>query len=204
MRGSPRATQSKKLPRDFYLQPTRRAARALLGKVLVHDSAEGLAVGRIVEAEAYLAEDDPGCHAYKGKTKRNAVMFGPPGHAYVYFTYGNHWLINAVTQAEGVPEAVLIRALEPVEGIELMRARRGRENIRDLCSGPGKLAQALGIGKEHNGTDLTQGPLWVADDGFKVSRVSRTTRIGLASGQGDELPLRFVVAGSPFASRQAR
>jgi len=189
------------LPRDFYVRPATILAPALLGKILIHESAEGIAAGRIVEAEAYLAEDDPGCHAYRGKTKRNATMFGPPGHAYVYFTYGNHWLINVVAQPAGIAEAVLIRALEPIAGIELMRRRRGRRKISELCSGPGKLTQALGISGAHNGADLTEGPLRISQDGFEVGDVICTTRIGLGAGRGEELPLRFVIAGSPFVSR---
>lgn len=189
------------VPRKFYLQPTIEVARALLGKILLHESPDGLAAGRIVEAEAYLAEGDPGCHAYRGKTKRNAAMFGPPGHAYVYFTYGNHWLFNVVTQPEGVAEAVLIRAMEPIAGIELMRRRRGRQDIRELCSGPGKLTQALGITGAHNGADLTEGPLRISQDGFEVADMTQTPRIGLDAGRGDDLALRFVTTGSPFASR---
>jgi DNA-3-methyladenine glycosylase len=190
------------LPAAFYLQPTRTVARALLGKVLVHESPDGVTAGRIVETEAYLGEGDPGCHAYRGMTKRNAVMFGPPGRAYVYFAYGNHWLINAVTQPEGTAEAVLIRALEPIAGLELMR-RRGRDDIRELCNGPGKLAQALGIHGLHNGMDLTGGVLRITDNGYPPARAVRTARIGLRDGRGDDLPLRFAVKDSPFVSHRA-
>ncbi|MCL5104659.1 MAG: DNA-3-methyladenine glycosylase [Armatimonadetes bacterium] len=179
-----------KLGRDFYLQDTIEAARAVLGKVLARVTDEGIMSGRIVETEAYL-HDDPACHASRGMTKRNQVMFGEPGHAYVYFTYGFHYCLNFVTRPAGVPEAVLIRALEPLEGIELMRRNRvsgmnsrntGTRTVlqlKDLCSGPGKLCQALGIDTSLNGEDLLGDRLYVFDDGTDVGEIIARPRIGI-------------------------
>jgi DNA-3-methyladenine glycosylase len=191
------------LPRKFYLQPTVAVARALLGRVLIHDQPLGLTAGLIVETEAYLA-DDPGCHAYRGRTPRNDPMFGEPGSIYVYQIYGVHYCLNLVTQPEGVPEAVLIRALEPLAGLELMRRRRGRTRLKDLCSGPAKLTEALGIDLTHNRGDATRPPLWVASDARRDGEVAAGRRIGLGSHQGAEAPLRFVLAASPFVSRRLR
>ena len=155
------------LPRAFYARPTLDVARDLIGKVLVHDSASGLASGVIVEVEAYIGESDPACHAAPGPTARNAPLYGPPGIAYVYLNYGIHYLVNAVTEPEGSPAAVLIRALEPVDGEALMRTRRARGTGRaaatlsrdEICRGPGNLTRALGITLRDNRLDLTNGPL---------------------------------------------
>jgi len=185
------------LPRSFYARDTRVVAEELLGHYLVHFTEEGLAAGKIIETEAYL-QNDPACHAARGMTRRNRVMFGPPGHAYIYFVYGMYYCFNAVTREEGVGEAVLIRALEPVAGISLMRARRGRKDLRDLCSGPGKLVQALGITGKQNGQDLTAGTLVICRGNRSGLEIIRTTRIGIKSG-GD-LPLRFYVAQNQFVS----
>ena len=140
------------LLRDFYNRPTLTVARELIGARLVRILDGVKLIGLITETEAYVGEKDLGCHAHVGKTNRNAVMFGPPGHAYVYFTYGNHWMLNAVTEREGFPAAVLIRAIQPIEGAEIMSKRR---NGRDTF-GPGKLTQAMGITKSENGVDLTK------------------------------------------------
>src|ERR1041384_7248964 len=163
------------LPKSFYSRPTVKVAKALLGQILVHRSPEGVTAGRIVEVDAYLPKNDPGCHAARGKTPRNEVMFGPAGHAYVYFCYGNHFLFNVVTEKEGVPGAVLLRALEPVEGIPLMARRRGIQvekpkDLRNLTNGPGKLVQAMGLGPEHNRFPLFKEKLFLRQskpaDGF--------------------------------------
>jgi len=194
------------LSESFYQKKTVSVARALLGAYLVHDSPAGRAAGRIVETEAYLFHDDPACHAHKGKTQRNAVMFGPPGHAYIYFIYGMYHCFNVVTAREGIGEAVLIRALEPVEGIGLMEKRRGTRELRNLCSGPGKLVQALGLTRELNGHGLRLPPLSIwAHESFGQRRPRRTAiiatpRIGINVGM--ELPLRFYLKGSRFASRR--
>ena len=189
---------SKTLKRDFYLQNTVDVARGLLGKILVHKTAGGAISGRIVETEAYLM-DDPACHASRGMTPRNAPMFGPPGHAYIYFTYGMYFCMNAVTAPEGVGEAVLIRAVEPLEGIDLMEERRGTGIITNLASGPGKLCQAFVLGREQNGLDLMKGDL-VIEEGDDVADIVITTRVGIRLAA--ERPWRFYEAGNRFISRK--
>ena len=184
---------------DFCLLPTLEVARRLVGMTLIHETEAGRATGRIVETEAYLV-DDPACHAYRGLTPRNRPMFGPPGHWYVYRIH-MQWCANLVTQPEGVPEAVLIRALEPLEGIDLMRERRRKESLRDLCSGPGKLCRALGIDGTYSGQDALRGPLRIEAVEGPLPILATAPRIGIS--QGIDLPWRFLEAGSPFVSRPA-
>jgi DNA-3-methyladenine glycosylase len=178
------------LPRAFYARPTLVVARDLLGKVLVHHSRAGVTSGIIVEVEAYIGESDPACHAAPGPTKRNAPMYGPPGHAYVYLNYGVHPLVNVVTEPEHSPAALLIRALEPVEGLALMRRRRMRPRtarrkkpapIPDhaLCRGPGNLTQAMGITLKDTGIDLLGGKLYIEDRGHRVGAIGWSRRIGI-------------------------
>ncbi|MGH7739301.1 MAG: DNA-3-methyladenine glycosylase [bacterium] len=190
------------LPLSFYARSTVKVARELVGQILVHETPEGIAAGRVVEVEAYLPKNDPGCHAARGATARNSVMFGPPGRAYVYFCYGNHFLFNVVTEREGVPGAVLIRALEPLEGLPLMALRRRKpmEPARVLANGPGKLTEALGLGRAHNQMSMLRKPLY-----FKKEKapgdgrmVGVTARIGITEGWG--LPLRFYLKGSGHLS----
>jgi DNA-3-methyladenine glycosylase len=184
---------------SFYERPVVEVARDLIGCVVRHDGSAGV----IVEAEAYH-DSEPACHAFVGLTQRTAVLFGPPGRAYVYRSYGIHALLNAVCEPEGVGAAVLIRALEPAEGIELMRRRRGLERLQDLCSGPGKLTQALGIGLEHNGVDLARGPVVIDPPprAWRGVEVAIDRRIGITKAV--ELPWRFTAAGSRFVSRPVR
>jgi DNA-3-methyladenine glycosylase len=173
------------LPRAFYARPTLTVARELIGKLLVHRSADGVTSGRIVEVEAYIGEGDPACHAAVGRTVRNAPLYGPPGRAYVYLNYGMHYLLNAVTEDLGHPAAVLIRALEPVEGVGLMRARRdGRVRVADheLCRGPGNLSRAMGISIDLNRQPLTGGRLTIRDAASRPSGVVWTPRIGVGGG----------------------
>ncbi len=168
------------LPRSFYNRPTLTVARELIGARLVRILDGHKLVGLITETEAYIGEKDLGCHAKAGRTPRTKVMYGEPGHAYVYFTYGNHWMLNAVTEREGFPAAVLIRAIQPIEGIDIMtRRRHGRDTF-----GPGKLTQAMGITKSENGIDLTDSAsgLWI-ESGIHIpnSRVTKSPRVGLYS-----------------------
>ncbi len=175
-------------------------ARAVLGRLLVHDGPGGRVSGRIVEAEAYRGAGDPASHAWRGPTPRNAAMFGPPGHAYVYFTYGMHHCLNLVTEREGRASAVLVRALEPVDGAGLMRRRRGVREAARLARGPGNVARALGLTRAHDGLDLTRGPLWLSDLPPRRSghRVGRSGRVGIR--RAGECPWRFHLDGHPCVS----
>ncbi|MBS4030095.1 MAG: DNA-3-methyladenine glycosylase [Clostridiales bacterium] len=192
----------KHLSTKFYRRPTPEIARTLLGKVLVHHTVEGITAGRIVETEAYLFRDDPACHAARGRTRRNDAMFGPPGTAYVYLIYGMYYCFNVVTATEGEGEAVLIRALEPLQGLALMAARRGCDNERLLASGPGRLCQAMALHSGHNGVDLATEPLYLAEDSYLAGEIITATRIGISVGA--ELPLRFYLAGNRFVSRKGK
>jgi DNA-3-methyladenine glycosylase len=181
------------LRRDFYDRSVHDVARDLIGCVVRH----GETAGRIVETESYHMEE-PACHAFVGVTERTQTLYGPPGRAYVYFSYGIHSLLNAVCEEEGVGAAVLIRALEPVDGIEAMRSRRGLQRAEDLCSGPGKLTQALGIGLELNGTSLVDGPIGVLARA-REPRIVVGERIGITKAA--DLPWRFCDADSRHVSR---
>jgi DNA-3-methyladenine glycosylase len=183
----------------FYSRPVLEVARDLIGCVVTHGGCSGV----IVEAEAYH-DSEPACHAYVGLTARTETLFGPPGRAYVYRSYGIHALLNAVAEPVGVGAAALIRALEPLEGIELMQKRRGLEPVRALCSGPGKLTQALGIGLELNGTDLARGPVVISPRpaAWRDVAISADRRIGITRAM--ELPWRFCAAGSRYLSRPVR
>jgi DNA-3-methyladenine glycosylase len=178
--------KSRALSVSFFNRPTLDVTADLIGKVLVHQTRAGLAAGMIVEAEAYIGEDDPACHAAPGPTSRNEPLYGPPGVAYVYLNYGMHYLVNAVTEAEGSPAAVLIRALQALDGVELMTKRRrngGRAVLEaDLCRGPGNLTKALGITLKENRLDLTTSRLWIEDRGLEPGRLSWGTRIGITRG----------------------
>ena len=183
----------------FYNRPVVEVARELVGCVVRHEDCAGV----IVEVEAYH-DSEPASHAFVGLTPRTATLFGPPGRAYVYRSYGIHALLNAVCEPEGVGAAVLIRALEPLEGIEHMRLRRGLEPLERLCSGPGKLTQALGVELHHNGTDLARGPLMISGRlaAWRDVQVAVDTRIGITKAV--ELPWRFSATGSRFVSRPVR
>lgn len=184
--------------------PTPDVARRLLGMRLVHDGPEGRCSGRIVETEAYLAEGDAACHAHGGRTARNASMFLAPGHAYVYLIYGVHLCFNVVTGPRGVGEAVLVRALEPLEGLERMRARRGGVSTVELCNGPGKLVQALGIGRDADGASLMHGKsrLLAPTRGWSGGPIEVGPRVGITRSR--DLALRCYCLGSPFVSRAGR
>ena len=195
------------IPRDFFDRPVLDVAPDLLGRVIEHrlQPDEPPVAVRLTEVEAYAGEDDPGSHAFRGPTPRTAVMFGPPGHLYVYFTYGMHWCANVVCGDEGEGVAVLLRALAPVAGLKAMFAARPRATrARDLCSGPAKLCQALGLDKAQDGADLVTGDrgVWLVDDGTPPpARPFRTTRIGLSAGA--EHPWRWCVPGDPNVSGTA-
>jgi len=192
-----------KLPLSFYAQSTLQVARQLLGKYLVRRHPDGKTVGRIVETEAYVGPHDLACHAAKGRTARTEVMFGPPGHAYVYFIYGVYYCLNIVTEEVGHASAVLIRALEPVEGIELMQQRRGTQKLHSLASGPGKLCLAMAIDKTLNGVDMCRGNiLYVEDRGEPRPKIVARPRIGVDyAGKWKDKPWRFLIRGSEFVSK---
>jgi DNA-3-methyladenine glycosylase len=186
------------LRRGFYSRDSAEVALDVLGRVLVHESSEGQTSGIIVEAEAYYGEDDPASHAYRGMTERNRVMFGEPGHAYIFLLYGINHLLNVVTMPEGVPGAVLLRALQPLEGMELMSRRRGISNPLLLASGPGRLSKAMGIDLSHNGIDMTRPPLYISRRKVLANfEVVRTPRIGVK----DKRPLRFYMKNNPYVSK---
>ena len=187
----------KPLPKEFYNRSTLQVAKDLLGCFLIHETREGVISGMIVETEAYL-KDDPASHSCNGQTKRNEVMFGEPGRAYVYFTYGMHYCFNVVTQPKGIGEAVLIRALEHLQGIEIMKKSRHTSQIKNLCNGPAKLVQALHITKKHNNHNLTQGNLYIAARKSEPN-IIETKRIGISKGQ--HLPHRFYIKDNAFVSK---
>jgi len=193
------------VPRAFYLDSPEVVARKLLGKVLVRRFEGRRLAGRIVEVEAYIGLDDPAAHTFAGKTARNAVLFGPPGFAYVYFIYGMHYCLNFSCEPDGQPGGVLLRALEPLEGLATMARLRGLDQDADprlLTSGPGRLCQALGIDREtHNGVDVTSrlSGLHVEDDGWVAEEVAVSRRVGIRLAA--ERPLRFTLAGNRYVSR---
>ena len=200
------------LKADFFNRDPRQVARALLGKLLVRKTPRGMVAGRIVETEAYLGKGDAAAHASAGKTARNAVLFGPPGHAYVYFIYGNHYCMNVSCLPDGVPGGVLFRALEPVAGIEQMAKARAMDLAKEtdgrkisflkkLSSGPGRLSEALKVTRTRdNGKSLVspRSDLRIVDDGYRVRRATVTPRIGIVKSAAQ--PLRYLVAGNPFVS----
>ena len=191
------------LPVSFYSCPTLKVLEDLIGKVLVRKSEEGLTSGVIVEAEAYSGEDDPASYAFCGRTKRSEIMYGPPGRAYIHFTYGMHHMLNLVTEKKEFPAAILIRALEPREGISLMKKRRQTEELINLCSGPAKICQALGIDRSHHGLSLfsSRSPLFIINGARREKgreELIWTSRIGI--GEGKERLWRAYLKGSPFIS----
>ena len=196
----PELDLGKPLSCDFYDRDTTLVAQELLGRMLVHREPRGITVGIIVETEAYL-QGDPSCHAARGRTERNAPMFGVPGTIYVYLIYGMHHCLNIVTQPEGIGEAVLIRAVEPVCGQELMEQRRGCEDTQELTNGPAKLTQAMNINLRHNFGDITTNPLYISNQPPVGGPVTITTRIGLGPERGAELPLRYCLDSSSYLSR---
>lgn len=208
----PRSEAPGKLPkiqpldRAFFARDPRRVARQLLGKVLVRETADLILTARIVEVEAYLGVDDPAAHSAAGRTLRNAVLFGPPGHAYIYFIYGNHYCLNVSCEPEGQAGGVLFRALEPLSGIEAMaRARQVQvsspRDLPKLTSGPGRLCEAFGITRARdNGLDLTSpaSGLWIGDDQHRLRKISQGPRIGISKAA--EMPLRYFLTDNPFVS----
>jgi DNA-3-methyladenine glycosylase len=199
-KAAPDEDRGRPLPRSFYARDPVVVARAVLGRLLVHDSPQGRVSGFIVEAEAYGGAGDPASHAYRGRTARNAAMFGEPGHAYVYFTYGMHHCLNLVTGTTGKASAVLVRALEPMDGDELMRERRGAVATLRLARGPGNVARALGLTRAHDGLDLVEGPLWLADPPPRRGghRIACRPRIGIRVAL--DRAWRCFLAGHPCVS----
>ena len=206
---TPTRPRGRRLPREFYDRPTLEVARDVLGKVLVHSRHGSVTSGAIVEVEAYIGESDPACHAAPGPTTRNAPLYGPPGYAYVYLNYGIHHLVNVVTEAQGSPAAILIRALDPIDGIETMRRRRRRPAkgrratdaalaTHDLCRGPGNLTMAMGITLAENCVDLLGDQLWIEDRQLAVDAIRWGPRIGIRVGT--EHPWRATIVGHAAVS----
>jgi len=194
------ALTTPRLPRAFFARDPVVLARDLLGRVLFYRTTDGLLAGRIVETEAYTGEADPASHAFRGRTARNAVMFGQAGHAYVYFTYGMHHCLNVTADAPGTAGAVLLRALEPLAGVEIIRARGDHGRESRLLSGPGKIGRAFGLSLEDNGRDFTRGPLGLAAGSPVLDReVATSRRIGIS--RAVDLPYRFAVIGSRSVSK---
>ncbi|MDJ0839664.1 MAG: DNA-3-methyladenine glycosylase [Acidobacteriota bacterium] len=189
------------LPESFYSSPTLTVARNLIGKKLMRRYNGQILAGRIVEVEAYHQDGDRAAHSYKGRTQRNRVMFGPPGHLYVYFIYGMHFCMNVVTEAEGIGAAVLIRAVEPLEGLETMRKLRGRKiKQRDLTSGPARCCRAFAVDRTHDGLSLTGSEIWLAEGEPEAGeRIETSPRIGISKSA--DLPWRFILDGNPYLSR---
>jgi DNA-3-methyladenine glycosylase len=197
----------RRLTKEFYDRDALTVARELIGCLFVHRTDEGIAAVRLIETEAYRGPQDPGSHGYRGMTERTRVMFGPPGRLYVYFTYGMHWCANIVCGTEGVCEAVLLRAGEPVLGIDAMKQRRAGVSPFLLAAGPARLAQALGISREDNGASLLRGgSFWCAADEvtpqYRSGEIAETVRVGLGAGRGDDLPWRFFVPNNRYTSRR--
>jgi len=191
-----------KLPRSFYEQATVDVARQLVGKYLIRKHPDGITAGRIVETEAYVGPEDKACHASRGKTPRTEVMFGPAGHAYVYFIYGFHNMLNIVTEPDGFPAAVLIRAVEPTEGIALMQTRRKLDGIRQLASGPGKLCDAFAIDRSLNGADVCGDVIYLEDRNEPAEQIISRPRIGVDyAGKWKHKPWRFLFRGNRFVSK---
>jgi DNA-3-methyladenine glycosylase len=186
------------LPQSFYARSPNIVARELLGKILVHHIHSEERAGIIVETEAYFSTDDPANHAANGKTARNAPMYGAPGHAYVYFCYGSHWLVNAVTESAGIPSAVLIRAIEPYRGIEAIRTARGNRPDKQLTNGPGKVCAALGITSVYNSQPLYSGALTIRTQGYEPDEIRQSRRIGIH--KGTEIEGRYYIAENQWVS----
>lgn len=188
----------RKIKADFYLQNSVSAAKALLGKYLVRRQGAYVMAAKIVETEAYRGKNDPGSHAFAKRTPRNEVMFGPPGRAYVYFCYGNHYLFNIVTEPEGTAGAVLIRAVEPLRGIKRMKKNRGAEGI-NITNGPAKFTQAMAIGRAQNRADLTKNEIYVCEGQKEKFGIVSKSRIGIKTGL--DLKWRFYIKGNSYVSK---
>jgi len=200
IKGAPLVSSMGRIGRDFFVRSSPRVARSLLGQVLVRMENGQRLAGIIVETEAYRGLFDPASHAYQGMTKRNKVMFGEAGHAYVYLSYGVHQCLNITTERPGIPAAVLIRALEPIEGIETMKKRRNTQRIQELTSGPGKLTKALGISLDFNGEDLAKSKTLFLEGGKSNGTVKSSTRIGISAGKNRRW--RFFFDGNYFVSHR--
>lgn len=187
------------MSRSFYNRPTLEVASDLLGKYIVYESPDGRLSARIVEVEAYIGQDDPACHASRGQTKRNAIMFGPPGFSYIYFIYGMYHCLNFVTEDEGKPAAVLLRAAEPSDGVELMQQRSSKSRPHELLNGPGKFCRAFGLNRSQNNCDLTNSELYLEDHQEKVPDIKQSHRIGIRLGA--DLLWRFYDGSSKSVSK---